>query len=903
MAGERAINLPLRVQGIGEVERDFKRVGSSGRDGFEQVRKAANGANQEVSEYTARLKRAAIAAKEAFDRSPDVQKARILDPAGYKPARADFVRGAVELEQENIRKGLGETTQMWENYNQKVDGSAISMTRAAAAGAALGLALAGLISFTRDSLEAFEEHEKILNAFHASLELTGNVSSATASQIEAMAGRIAQSTNQTEESALKAAASLAQIPGMTAAGMEAALDVASRLADALGTDVADVITDIVSPAFQALTENDLKKFYEVTEGKVSAALQTMVLDLAKAGKTADAQRVFLEGLSIAAGENTTKTDLLTNSWAEFQREIGKDLSGPVNAFRNLLATALDDIRHKAEATNQSILSVIWTMATNPQKYVAMPRNSGRDLIGASIGSAMSMTQSLTQQAIAAQEIAARRALEKTYGDKPKPKRTGGSGRSGKSDAEREAEKLKREAEQARKAADRIEESNDDVVASYRLRAEEAEARLGQEGDALEAVKRRQEIEAAARRINTELIEKEVEARRKEAAVAGRQFDLAQATAEATAQVELQQDAVRGLAARLIDAERAQADFIRRQAEGKQLWEQTRTPMERVNAEVERSVEALRNGSINADTFNRRMDQLAESAANVAYAADEAAQAWEGFGQDTARVFSDFILDGGEALDVVRELVRMGAERLLFQNFETPLANWIDAQTGNNRDRNIGEARSLLPTAADGAAGSLAAVEQQAYAAAQGLASIALGLENPMVGLTGEAERTRQAMADLAPEVADLGIVTNNVISMFSQLGSGNGGGLLSSLIGIGSSVFGGGIGPSASLTASARAAIEANPALFASGTERVPVGQPFYVGENGRELMELTRGGGLRVYSNQETRRREVAAGGGGNTVINNITIPQRTDPRRTASTVNRATQRALAKAARKGLA
>jgi len=73
------------------------------------------------------------------------------------------------------------------------------------------------------------------------------------------------------------------------------------------------------------------------------------------------------------------------------------------------------------------------------------------------------------------------------------------------------------------------------------------------------------------------------------------------------------------------------------------------------------------------------------------------------------------------------------------------------------------------------------------------------------------------------------------------------------------------------------------------------------VGENGRELMQRERGGAVRVLSHQQAHRE--ASTGGGMTLVQNIQIPERADPRRTASSIARSTQGAIARSARKGLA
>lgn len=402
---------------------------------------------------------------------------------------------------------------------------------------------------------------------------------------------------------------------------------------------------------------------------------------------------------------------------------------------------------------------------------------------------------------------------------------------------------------------------------------------------------------AARRINTDLIEKEVEARRKAAAAAGKQFDAAAATREATAAVEGQQAEVRKLAAEFYDAEKAIADFNRRQKEAQAVLEQVKTPLEKTREEVARLQKMLADGDISGEAFNRRMDQIAN---DMVDAAERAGNAWQGFGSDVGRALTDAILHGDNALDVLQQLVQLPLERMLYQQIESPIADWIDGLTGNNRGKNVDAARSTLPVAAEGAATSVAALGVNSQSAAQSLAQISVAMGDPVSRLASETDSASAAMGGLVPITGQFGGALNQVIAMLSS--SGGGGGGIGGLLGLGVSLFGGGAGPVASLAPSASATIAANPALFASGTDRVPVGKPFWVGENGRELMELTRGGGLMVHSNQQSHRM-VDGGGGGfhNTQI--INIPERADPRRTAAGIARSTQSAIARSARKGLA
>lgn len=903
MAGaDRAINMALRVLGIGEVERDFKRVGDAGTKSFAEVEKAANGSAREVSEYTARLKRAAAEAKAAF---ANMQEAHRGSPEQVAQNRRDFIIGRVEGEKERIRSGLPDLTQGLDESAAAAEGMAMSLGQVAALGAAAGTAIAALTKFTYDSLVAFAEHEQAIAAFNAELTLTGNRSSAASSQVQAMAESIAASTGQTEQAVLSAAAALAKIPGMTSEGLQAALQASADLADTLGVEVTQVIEDRVAPAFQALADRDMKALYKATED-LNPQLRLAILTLAEAGRTADAQTALVQGLAEAAGDGpgglTTASDRAEKSWGRFKNSVGETFAPAAIASLDAITGYLDRLRDRAEQTKLSWSGMIAVMGAGG--FLASPffGGSGKKQPQALAGQDKVDTaynQKLLGELTAVNAAKAQAEIDRRFGS------LGGGGRSrrraggggGKSDAEREAEQAKREAEQARNAADRIAEANKDVIESYRLRASEAKAKIGLEGAALEAVERQQQIEAAARRINTDLIEKEVEARRKAAAAAGKQFDAATATREATAAVQGQQAEVRKLAAEYYDAEKAIADFNRRQKEAQAVLEQVKTPLEKTREEVGRLQKMLADGDISGEAFNRRMDQIAN---DMVDAAERAGNAWQGFGSDVGRTLTDAILHGDNALDVLQQLVQLPLERLLYQQVESPIANWIDGLTGNNRDKNVAAARGTLPVAADGAAASVATLGVNSQSAAQSLAQISVSLGDPVSRLSSETDSASAAMGGLVPITGQFGGALNQVIAMLSNTGGAGGG--VGSLLGLGLSLFGGGAGPVASLAPDAAATIAANPALFASGTDRVPVGKPFWVGENGRELMELTRGGGLMVHSNQQAHRMADNSGGGfHNTQI--INIPERADPRRTAAGIARSTQGALMRSARKGLA
>jgi hypothetical protein len=214
---------------------------------------------------------------------------------------------------------------------------------------------------------------------------------------------------------------------------------------------------------------------------------------------------------------------------------------------------------------------------------------------------------------------------------------------------------------------------------------------------------------------------------------------------------------------------------------------------------------------------------------------------------------------------------------------------------------LGANVSLEP-AADGAAASLGSVQASAGGAAQALAAVSATLGNPIVDLTGETQRATQAMASLDPVASQLGGTFAQVIAGLAGGGGGGGlGGLLQLGLGLAGAAAGGGGGSLGRLVPDVTANIAAHPELFANGTPGVPTGRWFEVGENGRELMRYWGGNRLEVMG--EPRARRFVGNSPPSVVHQTINIPERADPRRTMSTVNRGTQQALARATRKGIA
>lgn len=900
MAGaDRAINMALRVQGIGDVERDFKRAGDAGERSFSRVEKAANGAAQEISDYHARLKRVALDARAQAANLPDLNKGNALTAAR---ARNSFVLDRVNAEKSRIRSGLPDLT-----LPGAADGTREANLFAAAlegvggkAGIA-GLALTALGGAVAVSVAQFAAHEAALAKFNATLSFSGNASNATAREIQQMAEKVAEATLQTQESSLAAAAAIARVPGITLDVLTQATEASARFADAMGTDV-QAEAEKTATVLSALAKNDLKALVNSLDDVSDATFNT-VIQLAQAGKSAEAQQVYLKALADAAGDGpnglTRKIDQMNDKWRSWAQTVGGFTVDTALAGMSLLERGLNGVRNYAELTNSSLLKLLFTLGSAQSASTA--QDSAR---GSQFGTRDDVSRLLGTASPSAKAAAERQRVTNGILSPVKPPRASGGGRGagrgggGASSADREGDRLKREAEQARTAADRVRESNDDVVETYRRRAQEASEMLGLEGLALEAVQRRHEIDATVRRLSTEAIEKEVAARRAEAAAAGKPFDEAAARAVATAALEKQTDALRQHAEAAYDDAEAQKDFLRQQERAAQIWEATRTPIERIKNEVSSLVDLLRGEVITPDVFDRRIRQLAD---DMVDAAGRVRNEWTGVGDEVAGSLKNIIFNGGGALDVLRELVGITAGRLFDANVGNPLADAIDGLTGNSRDKQVAAARAALPTAADVAAGSVSHLGVNADVAAAALGRIgSTGDVGGLIGgLGGEASTAANAMRTAASGAYDFSSAAARFVASIAQ-GGGGGGGLLGTLLNVGLSAVSAGGSAKIGNGGGAIKALGKTPGFAGGGYP--PIGVPFDVGENGRERMILIPGGGARVFSGDQTRR--MANDNGSPTVIqNNIHIPAGADPRLTRDAVNRGTQVGLSRAAKKGLA
>lgn len=899
--GDRAINLALRVLGIGEVERDFQRVGQAGNKAFADVKKSANGAAAEVSEYTARLRRAVTEAKRMADQNPLLSgKTR-----QSRTDRADFIKGAVGAEQDRMIMGLPDTVGMLGRGEAAAGGFAGGLGTLAARATVVGGALYVLKQAVDPLLDAYLEHDRALDSFNAQLSLTGNRSKVTAEDIRKMAEAVVDSTLQTEQAALQGAQQLATVNGLTAAAFEQALQASARYADAVGKDLPAVLQSTTIPVLQALANRDMKALLEAVKG-LDRPLQEAILNLAEAGRTADAQRALFNGLASAAGDGpnglTAVTNKLNDQWLRLKATLGENIAAPAVGFLNVLAGGLDWLNTKIEGTRVNWHRLLLLGPINPIAAVAtsvdVGGSSGRKLTkggkGGGRASSSSIERLSTDQFDDTQRPTAGRSFD--YFNKKYGGGAGGGGGSGRRNrgggggGVSPAEKLKREAEAAEQAADRIDDANQKAIDSWSLRASEVQAKVGLEGEALKAVERQQRIDAAARQLNYEWVEKQVEAERKLAAAKKQPFNEAAAFAAANNVFETKTQLIREQAEAYVDAEDAAAAYNKRQAEAKSVLEGLKTPLDRVNEEIEQSIDLLRSGALTTDQFNARMAQLANNLGEAKRELNEGAKAWEGFGRDVAGSLADIALNGGNAFDILQQLIRLPLERLIESQFINPVGDWIDGLTGNNRAKNGAAELAKLPSANQvlGAAGT--DIGPASAAAAGSVNHLAI-----------ESELASAAVARFAATLA----------AGSSGAGASGAGSQIAGLIGLFGGSGGSGVSGLSSLFASSSSAgsgvsgaVSALSGLglgFAGGTARVPEGLDFWVGENGKERMKMHAGGRLEVISGPRAHRE--ASSGGGFTINQTVNVPERADPRRTANGIARSTQGALMRSARKGLA
>lgn len=954
---DRAINMPLRVTGIGEVERDFKRVGDAGGKGFDQVAKSANGAAREVSEYHARLKRAAAEANRQMRGTPELFKGSVAD---QRANQRDFRLGFINAEKDRIRGGLPDLTR---NYGQAAaagDAFGLSLTRVSALAAGAGTAIYALGQFVMDSVGAFAEHERALASFDARLALTGNRSSVTGEEIKAMAEKVVEATGQTEKAALSAAQTLAGVPGITREGLEAALDAASRLADALGEDVSKTAAD-TAKVLTALADKDMKALWKATED-VNDVLRVQVVRLAEAGKTAEAQKVYIEALAKAAGDGpdglTRATDKANDSWTRLKEKFGETIAPTATVFFNSLSGLLDAASGKtdnfaarwalmaAKLANpitlgsgvREVFGAAFGMDSLPTGTTGGGGGWGSGA-GASTGSGLLST--IDRAAQAAANATARgqvKALDDKYGSGAK---TAAGNTAALGDAVALVKQLFPGATITATTGGKHTKGSD----HYAGRAIDFVPAGGMGQYTTAQVERMLEGAGVDIRRNAKGT-KQIFGPGRSADKPGDHNDHFHFAFNGSPSPEdaqkraarVAEQAVERQAAFIQEAARLDAEQLRSKmalvGDGAEMARIAAEQLKVENAKYAASLdEKVRDGQLNAADAQALKLKAAENLAleqRIEARVEENRKLQEAFADQLAANDNqrDLLVAQEGIADTVAERKKLALALLKLDQDEererlrTVIAagKLADATEGQRKAAERAQARlDGLPAIQDA---QRRGVERQNQTSLERfiadtdpkhtedrvnelvydeLMSVRSGIRSAIGEALGTDDPLITGLLDMLLDQ----VLFRPLAQILSQAQSSGGGlgGLIGGLIG----GIGGGLAPGLSAAGAAKLApgvnsmIASMPGIFAAGTPSLPTGRDFYVGENGRELMRYHGGGRLEVISGPQAHREAV---GGNNLTINQtIQIPARVDPRRTMSGVHRANMRSMAEASRKGLA
>ena len=113
--------------------------------------------------------------------------------------------------------------------------------------------------------------------------------------------------------------------------------------------------------------------------------------------------------------------------------------------------------------------------------------------------------------------------------------------------------------------------------------------------------------------------------------------------------------------------------------GKRVFDATRTPMEALNAELKELAELYEQGAISADTFGRAVEQAEDGLGEKIKKVKEEGkdqfadlkQAIEGWGQSSADVFAEFAISGKASFSdlansIIKDLIKMAAYKAVFE---------------------------------------------------------------------------------------------------------------------------------------------------------------------------------------------------------------------------------------------
>lgn len=211
------------------------------------------------------------------------------------------------------------------------------------------------VEFGRKFAAAAIEAERASSRLTAVLGATGYAAGLTKVELDKMAESMAESTQFDDESLRSAQATLLKFGNITGSVFREAMKVSADLAAFMGTNVSDA-AQIVGRALQSPTEG-LKGFAQQF-GKLTDAEEKAINELARAGKTIEAQNAVLDiARSRVGGLAETMnsglfgaTQSVKKEWGELLETMGRSDAFAGNAEKGLrgLHSLLRDIRKELE---------------------------------------------------------------------------------------------------------------------------------------------------------------------------------------------------------------------------------------------------------------------------------------------------------------------------------------------------------------------------------------------------------------------------------------------------------------------------------------------------------------------------------------------------------------------------
>jgi len=276
-----------------------------------------------------------------------------------------MARASVAITAEDkLEKGLLEAKKSLMKFEQGVDKISKSISKA------FGVAsvTAGIIALKKaaeDCINEFAKVERVSLRMNAVWENVGKAIGKSASELEAYADSIEQTTYFTAESVKEAGLLLAATESLTEDGFMKALNASIDLAEALGTDVPDAAS-VLSKALQD-PESSLSRLKSIGVTFTDSEKE-MIKSLQDSGKEFEAQEVILNKVEqkykgIAQAVASTPTNTLTqigNTLGDIKEDLGQGLIYALAPAFDFILESLNKIKSwiNSSMSNTAVISAL-----------------------------------------------------------------------------------------------------------------------------------------------------------------------------------------------------------------------------------------------------------------------------------------------------------------------------------------------------------------------------------------------------------------------------------------------------------------------------------------------------------------------------------------------------------------